>query len=550
MRYLWVMALAWCAALLAASSGGAAPGSGPGKTSPVGVAAARAEQLQAERDARNLTATIDRLIAARWAAARAEPAPQADDATFLRRVYLDLAGRVPSVAEARAFLQDQRPDKRSRLVETLLAGNAYANHFTNLWRAWMLPEADATLQFGVQKPVFELWLRKQFVENRGYDHIVRELLTTPIGDGQRGFDPYGPQNGPSPVSFYYAKEIKPESLGASTARLFLGVKLECAQCHDHPFAKWTRQQFWEYAAFFGGFDVESRMGFIQSVREIKDRRELAISGGGKVVQAAFLDGTEPQWKYDLGSREALAEWMTSPKNPWFAKAAVNRLWAYFFGTGLVEPVDDLRDDNPPSHPELLNELARQFAAHKFDFKFLIRAITASRAYQLSSTSGHANQEDPRLFARMALRGLTPEQLFDSLATATGFREKRRNRNFFFLDNSLRAEFLKQFANTDKRTEFQTSILQSLLLMNGKVTEEVTSLKRSATLAAVADSPFLGTEEKVEALFLAALARPPRSDERVRFGHYVHSGGPRGDARAALGDVFWVLLNSPEFLLNH
>jgi hypothetical protein len=541
MRYPWTLALGCGVFLLTVSPAGAGP------WTPAAGAALSA--TAAKRDVRELTAAIDRLIAQRWAAAGAEPAPRADDATFLRRAYLDLAGRVPSVAEARAFLKDPAPDRRERLVEALLAGNGYANHFTNVWRALLLPEADAAFQFGVQKPIFELWLRKQFRENRGYDQMVRELLTVSFGDGRGGFNPYR-ERGPTPISFYYAKDVKPESLGAGTARLFLGVKLECAQCHDHPFAKWKREQFWQFAAFFGGFDVETRQGFIQSVREVKDRRELTISGGPKIVQAAFLDGTEPQWRYDAGTRETLAEWMTSPKNPWFARAAANRMWAYFFGTGLVEPVDDLRDDNPASHPELLDELARQFAAHRFDFKFLIRAITASRAYQSGSAADSASPEDPRLFARMALRGLSPEQIFDSLSMATGFRDKRTSRRIFFQDDTLRSEFMKQFANTDKRTEFQTSILQSLMLMNGKLTEEVTNPERSATLAAVVDSPFLGPDEKVETLFLAALARPPRSDERERFVRYVRAGGVRGDAGSALGDVFWVLLNSPEFLLNH
>jgi hypothetical protein len=536
-----MMALGCVAVFLTVPPAGAAPESAPAKPDPAAAA----------RDVRELTAKIDRLLADRWAAAKVEPAPLADDATFLRRVYLDLVGRIPSVAESRAFLKGQAPDKRQRLVETLLAGNAYVNHFTNVWRGLMLPEADAALQFGVQKPVFELWLRKQLKENKGYDQIVRQLLTAPIGDGGRGFDPYGGEMGASPISFYYAKDMKPEGLGAGTARLFLGVKLDCAQCHDHPFAKWKREQFWQFAAFFGGIDAQSNNGFIQSVREIKDRRELTISGGKKIVPAVFLDGTDPQWKYDIGSRETLADWMTSPKNPWFARATANRMWAYFFGTGLVDPVDDLRDDNPPSHPELLDELAKQFADHKFDLKFLIRAITASRAYQSASADADKDKpDDPRLFARMAVRGMTPEQLFDSLSMATGFREKRPARRFFYQDDSMRAEFLKQFANTDKRTEFQTSILQSLLLMNGKLTQEVTSPERSATLAAVADSPFLGADEKVEALFLAALSRPPRSDERERFGRYVRTGGVRGDAKAALGDVFWVLLNSPEFILNH
>jgi hypothetical protein len=539
MGYPRMMALVCAAVLLAAPLGSAAPESAPaGKGPDAGV-----------RDAQELATKIDRLIAARWTLAGVEPAPPADDATFLRRVYLDLAGRIPSVAEVRAFLKDPAPNKRQRLVEMLLAGNAHVSHFTNVWRGLMLPEADAVIQFGVQKPIFDLWLRKQLKENKGYDQIVRQLLTVPFGDGQRAINPFQ-QNDPTPIGFYFAKDMKPAALGAAAARLFLGVKLDCAQCHDHPFARWKREQFWQFAAFFGGIEAESNSGLIQNAREIKDRRELTISGGKKVVPALFLDGTEPQWKYNAGTRETLAEWMTSPKNPWFAKAAANRMWAYFFGTGLVDPVDDLRDDNPPSHPELLDELARQFAEHQFDLKFLIRAITASRAYQSASTADKDKPDDPRLFARMALRGMTPEQIFDSLSMATGFRDRRTSRRFFYLDDSLRAEFLKQFATTDKRTEFQTSILQSLLLMNGKLTEQVTSLERSATLAAVADAPFLGTDEKVETLFLAALARSPRSEERERLGRYVRSGGVRGDARAALGDVFWALLNSPEFILNH
>ena len=285
-----------------------------------------------------LAAKIDRYIAARLKAAGVEPALRADDAAFLRRVYLDLAGRIPSVAEARAFHKDKTPDKRQRLIETLLSSNAYVSHFTNVWRSLLLPEADAVLQFGVQKPVFDLWLRKQLQENKGYDQIVRQLLTVPIGDGQRGFNPYDREKGPSPIGFYYAKDMKPEGLGAGTARLFLGVKLDCAQCHDHPFAKWKREQFWQFAAFFGGIDAEMNMGFIQNVRDIKDRRELVIPGPKKkVVPAVFLDGTEPQWKFDVGTRETLADWMTSPKNPWFAKAAVNRMWAYFFGSGSGGP---------------------------------------------------------------------------------------------------------------------------------------------------------------------------------------------------------------------
>jgi hypothetical protein len=360
----------------------------------------------------------------------------------------------------------------------------------------------------------------------------------------------GAEPEPSPAAFFSDKEFKPENLGASTARLFLGVKIECAQCHDHPFAKWTRQQFWEYAAFFAGFENQTQMGIVFGARELKDRREIAISGGNKIVQASFLDGTQPKWKYNVGSREILADWLTTAQNPFFAKAGVNRLWAYFFGTGLVEPVDDLRPENPPYHPELLDELARQFAAHQFDFKYMIRAITTSRPYRLSSVTTHPSQDDPRLFARMAVRGLSPEQIYTSLSQATGFRDKSPNLRFTLINESMKEQFFAQFASQDKRTEFQTSILQSLMLMNGKLMAETTSLEKSAVLASVADAPFLSPPEKIETLYLAALARRPRSDELERLTRYVGSGGVRQDAKTSLSDVFWALLNSPEFLLNH
>jgi hypothetical protein len=515
MRYSWLHVLGCGVALSACLAGPLGAWWAP---SLVTAKVARAIQDKASaKAALELAAKIDRLVAARWEAAKVQPAAPAGDAEFLRRIYLDLVGRIPSVAEARAFLSDTRPDRRQRLVDQLLASPAYASHAANVWRALLIPDKNTDGFFSQAET--ETWLRKQFAANKGYDKIVWELLALP-GD---------------PARFYSSKRNEPEGIGAATARLFLGVSIECAQCHDHPFAKWKREQFWEFAGFFAGFG------------DGEDRREIAISGGSKIVQASFLDGTEPKWKYDVSPRQTLADWMTAPKNPYFARAGANRIWAYFLGTGLVEPVDDLRPENAPSNPELFDELTDQFAAHKFDVKFLIRAITASRAYQLSSVKSDSGQDEPQMFARMALRGLSPEQLFDSLCLATGFREKARfSRN----RDTVRSELLNLFASQDKRTEFQTSILQSLLLMNGKLMEQVTSPERSATLAAVADAPFLDTNQKLETLFLAALSRPPRADEVERFARYVGEAAAKGNGRAALGDVFWVLLNSPEFVLNH
>ncbi len=520
------------------------------QAAPVGPSAA------SDKDVAALVALIDRTLTAGWADAKVQPAPPAPDAEFVRRVYLDLAGRIPSVTEVRQFLDDKRPDKRRRLVEQLLQGPRYVTHFTNVWRALLLPETMASLQARILAPGFEAWLRKKLQQNTPYDALVRELLTQPMNG--RGQNPFGQQGEPTPIAFYLAKEVKPENLAAASSRLFLGVKIECAQCHNHPFAQWKRDQFWSYAAFFASLQRQGNGDFVAAGREVGDRRELTIPGTERVVQAAFLDGKQPKWKFNTSARATLADWMTSKDNPYFARAAVNRLWGYFFGAGIIDPVDEMvGGEHPASHPELLDELARQFAAHNFDLKFLIRALTASQAYQLSSLATHKSQGDPRQFARMPLRGLSAEQLFDSVAQATGYRETgNRNNNPVFGPQGTRGRFLTQFANnSDKPTEVQTSILQALSLMNGQVTAEATDLERSEMLAALLDAPFMDTTERIETLYLATLARKPTPKELSRMVKYVEGGGSADFTTVttynqALADVFWVLLNSGEFFLNH
>jgi hypothetical protein len=516
---------------------------------------------QPGRDAQALADEIDRHIAKRWAERKVEPAPIADDAEFLRRVYLDIAGRIPSVEEARSFLEDKRPDRRARLVERLLGGRRYVVHYTNVWRALLLPEAGNNFQVRLQQGTFEAWLKKQVAQNAGYDAMVRELLTARI-DGVGG-NPLAALTGftqPGPLTYYLAKEFKPENLAAGTARVFLGVSVECAQCHNHPFADWKKDQFWGFAAFFSGIQSQRLMDFLVPSRDDTDKHEISMPGTEKVIQAKFLDGSQPQWKSGAGAREALADWITSPTNPYFSRAAVNRLWAYFFGTGLVEPVDEMVGANSTaSHPELLDLLAKEFAAHKFDIKFLIRTITATRAYQLTSAATDKSQDDPTLFARMPLRALKPEQLFDSVALATGYRDSGGGDDLISGllggNRSARTEFLTRFASSERPVEAQTSILHALSLMNGKVTAAATTVAKSETLAAVADAPFLSTAERVEALYLATLSRKPDTKETDRAVRFVQDAVKKANGKKeaysnALADVFWALLNSPEFVLNH
>ncbi len=509
-------------------------------------------------DVEKLTAAIDRLIAQRWADTGTEPAPIADDAEFLRRVYLDLAGRIPSVEEARTFLRDGRSDKRARLVEQLLGSSRYVAHFTTVWRMLLLPEAGNNFQVRLQQPSFEAWLKQLVARNAGYDEMARELITMPLKKGEE-IELFLGASGPTPMAFYAAKEFKPENLAASTARVFLGINVECAQCHNHPFAEWKREQFWGYAAFFAGIKSRRTQDLLLPEKELPDKRELVIPGTERVAQALFLDGSEPLWKSKSTNRGTLAEWMTGPNNPYFARAAVNRLWAHLLGTGLIDPVDEMvGGEHRPSHPELLDLLAGEFIAHRFDVKFLIRAITLSRPYQLTSAAAGQREAPAReLFARMPLRGLTAEQIFDSVAMATGYRDSGGGddllSSIFGSKRSARSEFLTRFASQPERaTEAQTSILQALSLMNGKVVEAATSLDKSETLAAIVETPFIRTEERIETLYLATLSRQPVEKEICRAVKFLQDGGKRGQGsdKEALADVFWSLLNSPEFIVNH
>ncbi len=247
----------------------------------------------------------------------------------------------------------------------------------------------------------------------------------------------------------------------------------------------------------------------------------------------------------------MADWLTAADNPYFAKAAVNRLWSYFFGSPLVEQADGPADETPTAHKELLDELARAFVSHGHDIKFLIRVITASQTYQRTSAASHASQKDARLLVRMPLRGMSPEQLFDSLAEATEYNGgvSADPQAFLLASQPTRGQFLARFVGQGQKTDHQTSILQALYLMNNEFVADRTSLEKNRTLANLAVQR-TSTARKIESLYLVVLSRKPRPEEAERFVKYVDKGGPTGDAKKALADVFWVLLNSPEFILNH
>ncbi len=555
-RAAQVFVVAWMLAVLqAVPTRAAAPtGSSDAPAASAGVACAPAARGDGSLlDAEALTAHIDQTLAAAWTRDQVEPAPPADDAEFLRRVSLDVIGKIPSVAELYEFLADTRADKRRRVVDDLLRRGAHAQHFANTWRGLMLAGAPDNIEARISTPQFETWLRLRFAVNKPYDQVVAELLTAPV---EAAAQPGAPNNTrlfvPSPAAFFQANEQKPEQIAASTTRIFLGVQVQCAQCHDHPFSHWTRREFWSLAAFF---DRMPTAGMPEPKKpKSGSANAIMIPETEIVVEPAFLDGSQPDWASGANKRDLLSRWITQTDNPYFARAAVNRLWDHFLGRGFVHPVDDLDKANPPTHPELLDEMARQFAGHHYDLNYLVRAITATRAYQLSSRATAVGEDDLAKFARMPLRRMTADQLFASIVQATGFREERRaaQRGVALPDiGSAAAEFRNRFADQSvPRTEAETSILQALALMNGKLISDATDLTNSETLVAVAEAPYLKTDERVEALFMAALSRRPAAEERSQLVDYVERGGAENDPKKALADVFWALLNSAEFALNH
>lgn len=492
-----------------------------------------------------MSARVDGLLAAKWKVAAVEPGKPAPDAHFLRRAYLDLTGVIPSVGEVRVFLADETPDKRRRLIDHLLNKPNHATHLANAWRDVMLPRQNSNAFQVNRTAVFDRWLRGHFVENTPYDKMVRELLTAG-----------GQANQTGPVLYYTTLELKPEKLAASTSEIFLGVQIQCAQCHDHPFDKWKQQDFWGYAAFFARIqqptNPQQRVAF-QVVEGTTG--EVKLPETDEVVLPKFLNETDVVADSGLTRRVQLANWMTSGKNPYFARATVNRIWAMLFGYGLVDPDDDFGDHNPPSHPQLLDELAADFVASGFDLRRMIRLLANTQAYQLTSEVLADESIDPRLFSRMSVKSLTPEQVYDCLSEAVRQREAVGSTGATSafgrqLDQRKQAFLAKFEAPAQRRTDFESGIPQALTMMNGEFLVTATDVEGSDLLAALIDAPFFTNEDRVEILFLSTVARFPRTDEREKFVDYVKTGGPTKDSNKALSDVLWALLNSSEFMLNH
>ena len=490
----------------------------------------------------DLANLIDRAIDARLAAANVKPSPESSDAEFLRRAYLDITGVIPSPEKAVEFLDDRSPDKRARLVDALLESPNYGRRMADVWVTLMYP-MESDNRFVAKAPLTE-WLTEQFNANTHWDRMAFDLITA-TGELDK--------NG---AAGYLLANRGVDRMTDSVGKLFLGVQIQCAQCHNHPWTDWKQTEYWGLAQFF--YKVGA-----SNPRAAKDGGTISLSEDGrgnrrfnplpesaKDVAPKLLGGDMLRLDSSKPYRPVLAAWVCTPDNPFFARAFANRMWAQLMGRGFVNPVDDLEnDDNPATHPELLNALGKEFAASGFDIKHLVRGIANSKAYQRTSKPVGDNRDDRTLYSHQAIKVLTGEQLFDSLTAVIGplagkDNPMRKQPAFRGGPQGPRDVFAIFFRGSDdpKPTEYEAGIPQALRLMNSPVMAPA----RLTNVAGRITDRNAPPARAIEKLYLATLARRPTADEQKRLTEFVSK---HQDQRAAYGDVLWALLNSSEFALN-
>lgn len=468
-----------------------------------------------------------------------QPSELADDATFLRRVFLDTIGTLPSPAEAREFLQSTATEKREQLIERLLQRDEYADYWAMRWADLLRVDQDRTQPEGAV--AMTRWLRRQFAINRPYDQFARDILTA-----------RGSTQAEGPAALFKVLDT-PESLSRSLSQLFLGVRIECAQCHHHPFEHWSQDDYLGLAGFFTGVGTKTLPGGASAI-VVKPGNDLVHPRTGSLVATRALAAPPADCSPGVDRREVLADWMTSVDNPFFRRVIANRLWSHYFGRGLVEPIDDLRATNPATNEPLLTALADHFHEVKYDLKAFTRTLLNSRTYQLTWGTNSSNAADDQNFSHARDKALPAEVLLDAISQATGVPEKFQGwpegyRAIQIWDNRLPSYFLRIFGRPLRTSvcecerSNEPSISQALHLMNsGEILGRIESADGRARR--LADSS-VTAEQIVEELYLATLSRFPRAEER----RLLLTEFERSERRIAAEDALWALLNSKEFLYN-
>jgi hypothetical protein len=494
-------------------------------------------------DAGDVRSRLDAAVEVKWKTLGIVPEGAADDATFLRRIYLDLAGRVPPPLVAREFLDDKDPGKRAKLVERLLASEDFTDYWGRLW-AQALTGKRAIKQEKYDGRVLHEYLKASLAANKSYRQIVTELICAE-----------GSSDGSGPANFLIRYDAKPTDLAGAVGKQFLGVSLQCAQCHDHPFAKWKKDDFWGVAAFFGRTRLfeSSNEGEEQYFAVLDTRRgELLVPDpagkpgeDGKLPMKKVLprlpvaDGPAIQGP----RRQALAAWITASDNPFFARQAVNRVWGQLFGTPLTGALDRPIAEADGSHPAILNLLADDFNASGGDIKRLVRTIVLSRAYDRKAGSGDPKEAESRYLktrnlARFPVRPLNVDQLYQSIVQATGHRAAEAMEAGKETDDEEEADPPLQLLGERAQT-----VQRSLALLNSDYVQKATEAGAKAAVAVNGRKIAAG---HVDWLFLATLSRRPTADEATQMQDLLKNG----KATRGLEDILWVIVNSVEFSTNH
>jgi hypothetical protein len=484
---------------------------------------------------------IDTLVDAKLKKLRIVPSEICDDQTFLRRAYIDITGTLPTPQQHDQFLADPDSHKREKLVDELLKSKEFVDLWVMKWAELLQIHSSNEVSYKAALLYFN-WLQDQIARNVPFDQIVQELLGANGGTFK------------NPATNYYQITRETQKLAENTAQIFMGMRIQCAQCHNHPFDRWTMDDYYGFAAFF------SQVGRKQA----EDPREVIVfnSGGGdvrhpvggRVMAPKFLGGGLADVK-GKDRRIVLAKWLASPDNPYFAKNLANIVWAHFFGKGIIDQVDDVRVSNPPVNPELLDTLGQKFQEYHYDFRHLIRDICLSRTYQTSSQTNSSNETDERNFAHSLVRRMRAEVMRDCITQVTDTKDKFRGlplgaRAVEIADGNTSDYFLTTFGRATRETvcscevKMEPNLSQALALINGNTVSQ--KLQNSPVL----DQLFKEKkppEEIVETLYLTCLSRRPTNSERQAIEQQIKESK---DPKAAVTDVFWALLNSQEFMFNH
>jgi hypothetical protein len=499
---------------------------------------------------------VDRFAQKKWQQLGFVPSELCSDEQFIRRVSLEITGTLPTPAQVTAFLADKDSNKRSRLVDALLETPEYSFFFANKWADILRVKRRGQPDRAFGTFSFHTWIRQVVAQDKPYDQFVREILA---GNG----DEFS-----HPPTVWYKELQEPQQFVDDTAQVFLGQRLACAQCHHHPYEKWSQDDYWGLAAFFGRVGRKNIPipGGVQNQQFQVLEVYNAPSGGvtnkrtGQAAAIKPLDGRPIEVSTEDDPRQKLVDWMVDPKNPFFARALVNRYWAHFFGRGVVEPLDDMRITNPPSNPELLDALARDFVEHHYSVKSVIRAICKSRTYQLSSTPNEFNKQDKQTYARFYPRRMSAEVLFDAVCQVTdspsqfgGVPQDRHapRRAIMLPDESFSSYFLEVFGRPQRISACEcervseANLAQALHLLNSDDVQG--RLSREGGRADKLAKDKRPDPEKVYELFLWAFAHPPSAEQaQAALAHLARNAQNK---KLAYENILWAILNTKEFVFD-